>query len=356
MLKKHLATEQYDFALASSKNITNRVDLILSSKSKIDKLSSILNDCFKNQFVLPRRYNAIKKMTRFYKEKYISDFELLALNSFEVFYKDEFCDGLIFNVINTMNDVDKVRSHFKNMQYSNTVILKMQTSPISESVKSAIYHLNALKEVLSDKRLDDLDKEQTKIIYDDEVNELKSALGLVFNTKNVDIISQYVVSDYNELLSFIMEKEYALTPIFNVEMVNKENGVSQQYIKPRNKVVDLYINSEVDLDLDHLEEYSLSSPENTIYRALKHSDSSELREVLDVIKAFFRDTERNKLSAENLVSKLKKSPYGIRNGVLPLYIGVAISELNGDLILYNGSREVDLNADNINKLIAQPNN
>lgn len=77
---------------------------------------------------------------------------------------------------------------------------------------------------------------------------------------------------------------------------------------------------------------------------------------MDVIKAFFRDTERNKLSAENLVSKLKKFPYGIRNGVLPLYIGVAISELNGDLILYNGSREVDLNADNINKLIAQPNN
>lgn len=356
MLKKHLATEQYDFALASSKNITNKVDLILASKSKIDKLSSILNDCFKNQFVLPRKYNAVKKMTRFYKEKYISDFELLALNSFEVFYKDESCDGLIFNVINTMNDVNKVISHFKNMQYSNTVILKMQTSPISESVKSAIYHLNALKEVLSDKGLDDLDKEQTKIIYDDEVNELKIALGLVFNTKNVDVISQYDVSDYNELLSFIMEKEYALTPIFNVEMVNKENGVSQQYIKPRNKVVDLYINSEVDLDLDHLEDYSLSSPENTIYRALKHSDSSELREVLDVIKAFFRDTERNKLSAVNLINKLKKSPYGIRNGVLPLYIGVAISELNGDLILYNGSREVDLNADNINKLIAQPNN
>ena len=40
-----------------------------------------------------------------------------------------------------------------------------------------------------------------------------------------------------------------------------------------------------------------------------------------------------------------------------LYILVLlISELNGDLILYNGSREVDLNADNINKLIAQPNN
>ena len=356
MLKKHLATEQYDFALASSKNITNKVDLILASKSKIDKLSSILNESFKNQFVLPRKYNAVKKMTRFYKEKYISDFELFALNSFEVFYKDEFCDGLIFNVINTMNDVDKVRSHFKNMQYSNTVILKMQPSPISESVKSAIYHLNALKEVLSDKGLDDLDKEQTKIIYDDEVNELKSALGLVFNTKIVDVISQYDVSDYNELLSLIMEKEYALTPIFNVEMINKENGVSSQYIKPRNKVVDFYINNEVDLNQEYLEDYSLSSPENTVYRALKHSDSPELREVLDVIKEFFRSTEITRMSAVDLISKLKKAPYGVRNGVLPLYIGVAISELNGDLIMYNGSRELDLNADNINKMIAQPSN
>lgn len=356
MLKKHLATEQYDFALASSKSITNKVDLILASKSKIDKLSSILNDCFKHQFVLPRKYNAVKKMTRFYKEKYISDFELLALNSFEVFYKDEFCDGLIFNVINTMNDVDKVRSHFKNMQYSNTVILKMQPSPISESVKSAIYHLNALKEVLLDKGLDDLDKEQTKIIYDDEVNELKSALGLVFNTNIVDVISQYDVSDYNELLSLIMEKEYALTPIFNVEMINKENGVSSQYIKPRNKVVDFYINNEVDLNQEYLEDYSLSSPENTVYRALKHSDSPELREVLDVIKEFFRSTEITRMSAVDLISKLKKAPYGIRNGVLPLYIGVAISELNGDLIMYNGSRELDLNADNINKMIAQPSN
>lgn len=356
MLKKHLATEQYDFALASSKNITNKVDLILASKSKIDKLSSILNENFKNQFVLPRKYNAVKKMTRFYKEKYISDFELLALNSFEVFYKDEFCDGLIFNVINTMNDVDKVRSHFKNMQYSNTVILKMQPSPISESVKSAIYHLNALKEVLSDKGLDDLDKEQTKIIYDDEINELKSALGLVFNTKIVDVISQYDVFDYNELLSLIMEKEYALTPIFNVEMINKENGVSSQYIKPRNKVVDFYINNEVDLNQECLEDYSLSSPENTVYRALKHSDSPELREVLDVIKEFFRSTEITRMSAVDLISKLKKAPYGIRDGVLPLYIGVAISELNGDLIMYNGSRELDLNADNINKMIAQPSN
>lgn len=33
-----------------------------------------------------------------------------------------------------------------------------------------------------------------------------------------------------------------------------------------------------------------------------------------------------------------------------------VNELKEDLILYNGSREVDLNADNINKLIAQPNN
>lgn len=356
MLKKHLATEQYDFALASSKNITNKVDLILASKSKIDKLSLILNECFKSQFVLPRKYNALKKMTRFYKEKYISDFELIALDSFEVFYKDEFCDGLIFNVINTMNDMDKVRSHFRNMQYSKNVILKVQSSPISDSVKTATYHLNALKEVLSDKSIDDLDKEQTKIIYDDEVNELKNALGLVFNTKNVNVISQYDVSDYNELMSFIMEKEYARTPIFNVEMVNKENGVSSQYIKPRNKVVDFYINNEVDLNQEYLEDYSLSSPENTIYRALKHSDSPELREVLDVIKEFFRSTETSKLSAVDLINKLKKAPYGIRNGVLPLYIGVAISELNGDLIMYNGSREVDLNADNINKMIAQPSN
>ena len=356
ILKKHLATEQYDFTLTSSKVVADKVDLFLASKSKIDRLSSILNDCIENQFVLPRRYNTEKKMTRFYKEKYICDFELTTLNSFDVFYKNEFFDGLIFNVINTSNNVEKIRSHFNNMLCSETIILKVQTSPVSNRLKSAIYHLNALKEVLYDKSLDDLDKEQTKIIYDEEVSELKNVLRAVFSTKNVDIISRYNTTDYNELLSLIMEKEYALTPSYNVEMVNKENGVSSQYIKPRNKVVDFYINNEVDLNQDYLEDYSLSSPENTIYRVLKHSDSSELREVLDVIKAFFRSTETSKLSAVDLISKLKKAPYGIRNGVLPLYVGVAISELNGDLIMYNGSREVDLNAENINKMIAQPSN
>ena len=354
LLKKSFATEYYDFALASSKIIDTKVDAFMASKAKIENLSAVLNSIFDSEFVLPRKYNAKHKMIRFYRQKYITDFELMNLKSFEVFFKREFSDGIIFNVINTKGNANEIKKHFDAMKAKETVILQLTDKLMSENVVNEVFRINALQSVLGDKSLDDIIKDETRLIIADEVNELEHVLGKLYSKKNVQIISVYDGANYAERLSETMEKVFTCTPIINNEMMNKENDVSSQYVKPRNTVANLYLNKKIKKGQKDLEGYSSTSPESTVFNSIKETSSIEKRAVLDEIEQFLNRSEETKLSASEIVEKLKGAPYGLRSGVLPLMFAMAISELNDNVLFYFDKKEIDLTAENINKMVARP--
>lgn len=354
LLKKSFATECYDFALASSKIIDTKVDAFLMSKAKIENLSTILNKVFDSEFVLPRKYNTKHKMTRFYRQKYIADFELMTLSSFDVFFKYEFCDGLIFNVINTGINIEKIKSHFSTMEYNKTVILRLIDKKLSSSVSDEIFRISALQNILSEKNLDEIVKDETKLIITDEVNELEQLLTGMYSKQNVHLVSVYNTTNYSELLSDAMESVFCNTPVINNEMMNKEQNISSQYVKPRNVVVNLYLNKRITKDQNELEGFTSTSPESTVFNSIKETTSPEKRAVLDEIKNFLNSSESRKQCSSTIVEKLKRPPYGIRSGVLPLLFAMAISELDDNVLFYFDKKEIDLTAENINKMISNP--
>lgn len=354
LIKKSAITETYDFAGASSKEIDSQVESFVSAKGKINNISTFLNELFVSNFALPRRYNTVKKMTRFYKEEYITDFELLKLRSFKVNYQSSFCDGLILRVINTGVDKEEITDYFKKIRNNEAVVLKLSNTVLSDEIAQEIYRIMGLKKLISKNKTDEVARVETEIMLSDEVSELEAYLNELYSQKKATIISLFNNGSYNELLSNIMFEKYPGTPVINNEMINKEFNVSMNYIKARNEVVNSYLNNLIHPNQENLEGFSTSSPENTVYISSKEKDSQEKREVLEVIKSFFVRAENNRLCSTILIDCLQSAPYGIRSGVIPLLIAMAIDEMDMNIIFYIDNREIDLNADNINKMIINP--
>lgn len=347
ILKKSFSTEYYDFALASSKTIDKKVEAFIATKAKKENISAILNVIFDNVFVLPRKYNATHKMTRFYRELYITDNELMSLTSFDSYYDKYFADGFIFRVLNTGNSTT-IKAHYDSISNNQRVILKNTDKSISDSIVNEILRISALQMILADKQLENDVKDETRLIVSDEINELKYVLEDMFSTP--DICSFYEASRFNELTSIIFEREFNRTPVINLEMMNKESELTPQYAKPRATVVNMYISGNLEL----ITQYSETSPEATVYNAVKETETTEKRTVLDHIKGALKSSEEEKISAVEVIEPLKKAPFGLRNGILPLMIAMAVYEMNDNIILYFDKREIDLNADNIVKVVENP--
>lgn len=356
LLKLNAYNDTYEYAGAGSKVIDAKVDSYIIKQGKKENISSVLNSLFDSNYVLPRKYNTSHKMTRFYRERYITDFELLSMSSFQGLYSANFCDGFVLRVINTHgNNNLKIKEHFETIKANELVILKLLDKAIENKIIEEIFRVKGLETVLNDLKIDDeLIKSETQILYRDEKNQLEVYLDAVYSDKNTEVISCGEARNYFELLSKLMENQYYLTPVINNEMLNIEKGISSNYIKARNSVVDLYLNHKINAQEENLSGYTVSSPENTVYISVKEKETESKRKVLDEIKTLLNKTENKKTNASSVVEKLSSKPYGIRLGVMPVLIAMAIDELDDNIILYFENREIDLNAENISKMTMNP--
>ena len=79
--------------------------------------------------------------------------------------------------------------------------------------------------------------------------------------------------------------------------------------------------------------------------------SNNFRKVIDQLKKKIVDTEGQRIIVKDIIKFLSQSPYGIRDGVLPVLFAKAISELSDNAILYFQRKEIELNANNLVKAL-----
>lgn len=153
----------------------------------------------------------------------------------------------------------------------------------------------------------------------------------------------------SSLVSDICEEIYNQTPVINNEMINK-NEVSTPIYKARNTVIDTILNDDKTLIKSEI------SAEATIYKAIvDKKDNKDIRNVLNIIKEFIQKAEgKEKTSIEELCQKLQDKPYGIRKGVLPVLLAIAINEYSENIVLYFKSKEIEMQSNNISKMIEEP--
>lgn len=355
ILKKNINDDSVDFAIIADDEINKMLNDIAELKYKDVDLSSVISEFNPKKYEFSNKYNFKNHMVRFFKVIYLESSKLLQIISLNDIYlelsKHESFDGLIVNLIND-SKISEEQIKFILGNSKENIIIRYIAEPYDKNViykfklfLSANYLLNEKKDLSNSVvkalpiLIDDLKDELTDYLYNKYYNSI--------NFCRVD----YKEKDLKKCIEISLSHCYPKTIRFNNEQVNK-NEVSSVTIKARNNVIDSMLN-QIEMF------FSPTSQEMTIFNAFQ---DSEKYDVIEELKKCILSSKGKKTSFNKIAEMLKNEPYGMRNGIIPLFVADVISknsiisENNVDtVILYNENIELDLNSTNLSKALLNPN-
>lgn len=353
ILKRNINDNSVDFSVITDNQFLSILDDSFNSKYGFESVSKLLNEFNEEKYFVSNKYNYENKMVRYFRAEYIESSVLENLNSLDVYFNKEFSDGLIINLVNDTGITQKrLKEILENLGYKN-VIVRFTDKMIPVFAIKKIRRLFAAKNLLIDSNTLSEDAKNSLPKYiDDELIEINSYLKEFISKSKILSLANPDNKSLSSYIYYALNSLYEKTVIINNEQVNK-NEISSVTNKARINVVELILNNKDG-------EYSATSAEGTIYDSFKSSIENNY-DIINEIKSWFLNNDNSKLELSTLVSKLKNAPYGMRDGVIPLYVAKAISDLlviNNDIIktiiLYNRELEIQMNAINLCKALLYP--
>ncbi len=363
-------TSQYVFrhnvGIDLDKEIRNRIAGLQNKYS----ISEVIAEIAEMDYLLPRRHNQTFKMTRFFKYIYLTEDEFLSIPSFDVILSgNNFADGCIICVL--FQNYDKKDACLKKMKSSTDFRVVMVMPKDSIEIENLIQKYVVVKRLLSSNDFllqHQVLKQELLLLQEDVVYEINESLEKVTSLKDDKSIIYHAgsivtdlssIHDFNEFLSRICDEYYNDTPIINHELVNIRK-VTGQYLKARNAVITSLLNGE---SLDKF--VSGTSPEAMVFRSsllytgiYRTKDNYVLnpgtKAVINVIQDFFRKSVGEKVSFSCLIKTLLGKGYGMRKGVIPIYLSSQLVALSNMPVIYLMDKEVDVSAEIINNLCEKP--
>lgn len=226
-------------------------------------------------------------------------------------------------------------------------------------VKSKAQNLLAVQKLLLDKTFlqeneaAGIELENWKKNLLKDLNQaIADAMDQISTLYTRDGIEKMKEKPLNRVISDVAERVYNRTPLINHESINR-HSVTAQYSKARNIILDDIFHSRM------FEQYSSgTSAEATIYRSCIEStkNDSNLASARNEIVKFIHDSKGQKVAFATLVNKLTSAPYGMRRGVLPIYIAEQLMQLEDMPVIYHDKTEIALSPKLIVDAVAASDN
>lgn len=373
ILMKKKSNEFYNFLSGSNVNINKNIEDAKELKAKKINIRNVLEEIIKSGYVLPKRYNDEREMVRFFKRVFITTEELLVVTNTEELLNIYKSDGVIFNLI-YKNEKEKENALEKIKELKDKRILICVPDKVfnkEEELREfiAIQYLKNDKEFISK---DDYILQELNIYETDIIEDIQDYIKDNFDIKNSkckyydsysEINTIKKTSHISKIVSQICEKVYDKTPKINNEMINKMK-ISSPILKARNKVVKYIFE-----DMDGNVKLEGKGPEVTIFRAtienkglLKNNRADveedkhniNLNTVLEKIEIFILGSEQNKKCFIDLYNDLQGSGYGLRKGIIPIYISFIMKKYKEQIVIYFKDKEVALSVEVLNRINKKP--
>ena len=297
------------------------------------------------------RYNEEFKITRFFDNVYMTEEELLSIKNLDILFENNYCDGIIINLIRDSRNVQSIIDHFIELK-NDRVVLRIPKTIFPKNIVSLLREYKSIEYLINNKENDETNNELS-LIKKETMEVLIEQLSIYFSSDN---IQEYLymnnknkkVTNLSSYLSNICFDIYSKTPIVNNEMINKRE-LSAPIKKARDIVIDTVLNNDLSLIK------SKTSAEATIYKAIvDKKNTSSIKEVLKIINSFVENSEKQKLSFSELYKKLESKPYSIRKGIIPILLSIALYNYSDIIIIYFMNKEIDLDANNLIKINDNP--
>ena len=299
---------------------------------------SLLRRNFNTNFVIPKRYNFRVGMTRFCTEHLISVEELGRLTSDDIDYSKE--DGRVYYVAPfSRAEISEAHSILENFDRQGSIfVVPNQPLDIETDLLElhAIEQIYSMKEVLTagitvKKELDHY-RDLSRRVIQKSCEWLRSTShmdasafyrGKVMETK---VVHESKLAD---IVSDVMEREFTRTPTLNNEMINKRK-VSIPIIQGRMRLMHSIPNiGKTNWGI------TTAGPELSILRSLLKNNNIKVdtenssRLTLSqksALKDLFEDfvlqlrLSDSPVTIETLLSRWSKPPFGVRPGLVSLYL------------------------------------
>ena len=345
-----------DFSFAGSKEINERAELLLSKELRRMKPIEYLNQLWSSQFLLPKEYNAKHRIVRYCRYCYVDYSTFENLESFDGLGQLPY-DVLILRVVGEDMSVQAIAEKVKKI--SNKKVIVEIPAPYNHQSLLKLLRYFAAYTKMYDAAGKESGLEAVSFIIDECKQEITNLINDGFGKGKSCLAYCGTISDTNvsqgALINAVFENLYSKSPLINNEMLNR-NVITAQYKKTRNDVIEFILLHGIDEKL-WKNQFSETSAQNTVWRIfVQNIDNKDyrIREVVDLVRNLL-SVDSDGVLAKRIVEEITEAPYGIRSGVIPLFFGVAISELNrfadSSITLYYRQKEVELNATNLEKAV-----
>lgn len=353
-LRRNLLNNLLSFALSNTKEIDDLIELLKKTKFKNIRYADIANEINDHKFVLPRKYNEENKITRFFKVQFLSEDDFVNLKSFNYFFENNQCDGLVVYLLKDKLSEDEIAEKLNNIG-DKRVIFKAPMCKIDKVFYQSILRFACLSEAKKQKGLDEITTNEIDLLLQETINDVRTLIEKYFVDECFYCSSfEGQKLPFGLLTSNVMNAIYPVKLIFNNELINK-NNVSSQYQKAINHVIDWLLDGTDEFP------YSLTSPEMSIRLSIIDNNSNNefsnkesatnLRLIIESIKACISDSCGKKISISDIVAPYLVEPYGIRLGVIPVIVAKAMSELSDNIVIYFSNKEIELNSTDLVKAV-----
>lgn len=316
-------------------------------------------------FVVPRRYNAEKMMTRYFRHEYMNVESFLEIKNADVFFdRNDAADGKVVTLFSFgKTSQAEIKNHFMELKCKKLIVVAPKKI-IGEVQALCDYEI--LQEIRSNQTFiqgNEVLQREIPLLEEDLVKLVEDELDAIYSSDETKVFywtdAKIKVDSQNQeenAVNKCCEELYSRTPIINNEMINRVIISTAQTRKARLNIIEAILQKN---DTEYF--YSGTNQEATIYRSVfyrtgitKNEPESSIEEIIALLNGFVDSCSNNKILFTEIIGKLTSAPYGMRLGVIPLFLAKVLSERGEDLVAYFSSMEVPITAEIIVNMCEKP--
>lgn len=356
LIYKKSSTATYVFKTRAGSELKSEIKKLREIKGDNVNYARALQEASGRYYVVPRKYNTIYQMTRFFTNQFMNADDFLQIESADVLLSDIDSDGKVitlFSFVGIKQEV--VKKHVEKLADSRIVVICPKKGI---KLKKQLCDYDIIQDLKNNQSFTDdneLLKKELPLLLEDLTIEIEGAIEQIYEEDSDTRVLYY---DGNKVknaragneetaVNLCCENVYNKTVIVNNEMVNRSSIGTSQTKKARLNIIQAI--------LDHTDDetfYIGSGQDATIYRSvfcrtgiIDGTASDTMLEIIEVFNQFIDSCCDNKGEMTQLINKLVSAPYGLRAGLIPMYLAYVLSLRREDIIVYFANTEVQLNAE-----------
>ena len=360
---KKSSTGAYVFKTRAGAELKSEIRKRRELKGDNVDFANILAEVTRKYFIIPRKYNTLHYMTRYFMNQYMEVSDFLNIGSAETLLSDCNADGKVITLFSfTGIRQEQVNKHLEELGDSRIIVVCPKRGIKAKKQLRDFEIIQELRDSKSFTNDNEILRNELPLLLDDLTTELEEILENIYRDTDTRVlylndgkVKNARAGNEEIAVNECCEAIYYKTVRVNNEMVNRSAISTTQTKKARLNIIQAILNHE-----DNEEFYGGSNQEATVYRSLfcqtelkMANESEELREIIQIMNSFIDSCSDAKVPVTNLINILTHAPYGMRLGVIPFYFAYVLANRREDIIVYFADKELQLTADIVVKMCEQ---